>query len=526
MRSKDSIHCIIFIMIVAFITLTFFSPRNAISAPAEQPKRGGTITVSTPTDLISADPHLGNSSVTAEIMNHIFEPLVGYGEKMEFVPVLAERWEISPDYKTYTFYLRKGKVFHNGREMVADDVKYSIERVMDPKTGCARRSDFVNTVETIEVKDKYTAVFHLKKGNAGLLYLLAYTYPLIAVVPREEVEKQGGVFKQPVGTGPYKFVEWKPDRYVLLERFDQYKPQPGPKNGMGGERIAYLDKIKWAVIKEDSVILMALLNKEIDMTRIFPLSYLEKYRQEYAKRGLIMHEVPGLGTVNLFFGCDKPITKSVKFRQACAYAVDLEIVARAARYGDAAINASLMVPENPHWTPYHKTWYKKDVNRAKQLLQEAGYKGEELTIDTTKGFIEYYRLAVALQAELLEVGINSKLNVLEYPSLLKKYFDGDFQILVQAVIQPDPTLAYAFYRNNRFDNEVPRMKELREEADKTMDVNVRKKLFEEAHKLQYEYVPAISVHQPAMFQCRWDYIKGFKPHPSYQLWFWGVGLDK
>ena len=523
MMSKNSIGRLVWIMIIAVI-FSCYGFGGAFAA--SEPKRGGTLTVSTPADLNGVDPHTSPVSINGEVLNHVFEALVGYGEKMEFVPVLAERWEISPDYKTYTFYIRKGKLFHNGRELVADDVKYSIDRVMDPKTGCARRSDFVNAIERIEVKDKYTVVFYMKKGSASLLYLLAYPYPAIAIVPKEEVEKQGGVLKQPVGTGPYKFVEWKPDQYVLLERFDQYKPQPGPKNGYGGERVAYMDRIKWVIVKEDSVTIMALLNKEIDTTRTFPVSYLEKYREDYAKRGLILQEVPSLGTVNVFFGCDKPFTKNVKFRQACAYAVDLETLARAARPIDARVNSSMIVPESPYWTPYHKTWYKKDVNKAKQLLQEAGYKGEEVTIDTTKQYIEYYRLAVALQAELMAVGINAKLNVLEVSSMLKKYFDSDFQMLTHSVLQADPTLAYAFYRNNRFDDEVPKIKEIREEADKTLDLNVRKKLFEEAHRLQYQYVPALSVHQPVMPQCHWDFVKGYKPHPTLQSQFWGVWLDK
>ena len=128
----------------------------------------------------------------------------------------------------------------------------------------------------------------------------------MAIVPREEVEKEGGVIKHPVGTGPYKFVEWKQAQYVLLERFDQYKPQPGPENGFGGERIAYADKIKLVIIPEDSGRVMALLNKEIDVDRDFPPTYVEKYEQDYAKRGLTMDKQSGLFVHELPFRLQQP----------------------------------------------------------------------------------------------------------------------------------------------------------------------------------------------------------------------------
>ena len=104
----------------------------------------------------------------------------------------------------------------------------------------------------------------------------------MAVLPKEEVEKQGGIINHPVGTGPYKFVEWKPDRHAILERFDQYKSRTEPRNGFGGARIAYLDRIKFVPIPEESVSIMALLNKEVDFLQFYPAKYVEKYNKEYS----------------------------------------------------------------------------------------------------------------------------------------------------------------------------------------------------------------------------------------------------
>jgi peptide/nickel transport system substrate-binding protein len=523
MRSKSNLQGAILFMIVAFIIFPCYGPGDASAASG--PKWGGTIREGTDADLASTDPHVGSLPLNGVMMNHIFETLVGFGEKMEFVPVLAERWDISPDYKTYTFYLRKGKLFHNGREMVADDVKYSIERIMDPKTRCPRRMEFVNAIESIEVKDKYTVVFHMKKENAELLYLLAYIWPVMGIVAREEVEKEGGVIKHPVGTGPYKFVEWKQAQYVLVERFDQYKPQPGPQNGFGGERIAYADKIQWVVIPEESGRIMALLNKEIDVLRDFPASYLEKFHQDYAKRGLVIHTTPGLALLSVSFSFNKPITNNLKFRQACAYTIDLEAVSRVVGLGPGKSYSSWVVPGSPYWTPYHNTWYKKDVNKAKQLLKEAGYKGEEVVISTSKTPMDYYRTAVVLQAELAAVGVNVKLDVVELPVIAKRFYDKDFQMITWIGMHADPANNYAYNQYTGLDDQVPRMKQIREEASKTLDVNLRKKLFEEAHKLQYEHVPAIVINLRPVYDTHWDYVKGFRGVTFLER-LWGVWLDK
>lgn len=522
MKGKAKLRDVILLTVIICAILMCSGPGGASAASA--PKKGGMIREGMHMDLASTDPHVGSSPFNGIVMNHIYETLVGLGDKLEFIPVLAERWDTSRDYKTYTFYLRKGKLFHNGREMVADDVKYSIERIMDPKTGSPRRSEFANTVDKIEVKDKYTIIIHLKQGNATLPYLLSLTWPVIAIVPREEVEKEGGVIKHPVGTGPYKFVEWKQGQYVLVERFDKYKPQPGPSNGFGGERIAYADSIKWVIIPEESSRMMALLNKEVDVIRDFPKSSFEKFQQDYAKRGLVMQRVSGLTIPCAFFNLNAPITNNLKFRQACAYAVDIDALSQAVGFGPVKSH-SWVVAESQYWTPYHETWYKRDLNKVKQLLQEAGYKGEEVTYITHKQPMEFYRAAVIFQAQLAEAGINIKLDVMEQPALVKKFYDKSYQIAGWAVVQADPANNYAYYQFNGFEEQMPRMKQIREDATKTLDLNARRKLFEEAHKLQYEYVPAISYNVNPFYPTHWDYVKGFKATTTLER-FWNVWLDK
>ena len=143
-------------------------------------------------------------------------------------------------------------------------------------------------------------------------------------------------------------------------------------NGFGGERIAYLDKIKFVPIPEREVATMAILNREIDFLLHVPFAHVEKYRKDYVKRGIVLDEIPGQAWYQLWFGCKNPISKDVRFRKACAYAIDQEMVAKAATRGYCIVHSSFVGSANQYFTPVHKEWYKKDVNKAKALLKAKG----------------------------------------------------------------------------------------------------------------------------------------------------------
>jgi len=510
------------ILFVTIVLLAFVSGGALESLAQPTPKKGGTINVGLNTDVISVDPHTHTLDVNALVLNHVFEGLIAHGDNFQLLPVLAEKWEVTPDFKVFTFHLRKGKLFHNGREMVADDVKFSIERFMK----ICPRKDLLKNVDRIEVLDKYTVRLQAKEPDASILFALGGLSPLMAIVPKEELEKQGGTFKHPIGTGPYKFIEWKPDRYLLLERFDRYKPQPGPANGYGGERIAYLDKIKFIPITEESVATMALLNKEIDFLQFVPFKSVEKFQKEYSKQGLVVDSKIGQSWYEVVFGLNQPVTRNVKFRQACAYAIDRQAVMQAAVWEYGALNPSLVLPDSEYHTPFHNKWYAKDVNKAKQLLQDAGYKGEEVEILTNKKYMQMYNIAVVVQSELAAVGIKAKLNVVEWAIHTQKHLKGDFQIESYGIgPRPDPTMAYAYLKYNGFEDQYPRMKEIMNQASRTLDVEKRKKLFEEAHSLVIEGVPIIMFYNYNYINSYWNYVKGYKNWSS-QPRFWGVWLEK
>lgn len=510
------------------ISIIFFLVLVAVpSLTGAAAKRYPIIKIGINTDITASDPHVSGATVNSIVLGHVVERLVAYGGKMEILPELAEKWETSDDLKTYTFTLRKGRKFHNGREMVADDVKYSFERIMDPKTKNPRKKLLTGLIENIEVVDSHTVRFKLKKSSASLLHILAYTSPIMAIVPKEEVEKQGGFFKHPVGTGPYKFVEWKPDRYILLERNEDYVPYSTPRNGASGAKIAYADQVKFIPIGEESASIMALLNKEIDILQYFPPKMFKKFKSDYEKRGLRVQEVTGLSWYQIWFGMKSPVVDNLKFRQACAYAIDLEMVTQAAHMGHAKVNPSMLAIGSEFYSPVHAKWYKKDPEKAKQLLKEAGYNGEEVVIDCTKKYAAMYRQAVAVQSELQAVGVNVKLNVLEWPILLSKFYKGQYQIISFGIsARPDLAVTSVYFDYNKLNEVETGMKTLMAEAARTIDNNKRKALFEQMHQFNMEKVSFINFYNYNYLQVHWDYVKGYETISTGYPRLWGVWLEK
>ena len=229
---------------------------------------------------------------------------------------------------------------------------------------------------------------------------------------------------------------------------------------------------------------MALLNKEIDFLQYVPFKDVERFRSDYVKKGIVIDEIPGQSWYEIFFGCQSPITKEVKFRQACAYAIDREFVTQAATRGYAARNPSFIDVQNAYYSPVHKGWPKKDLKKAKQLLKEANYNGEEVEIVTTKKYAMMYNIGIAVQSELAEAGIKSKLTVVEWANLLNLLYKGGYQIITFGISpRPDPVSCYIYLKYNGFDDQFPKMKQIREEAQGTVDFQTRKKLFEDAHRL-------------------------------------------
>ena len=253
---------------------------------------------------------------------------------------------------------------------------------------------------------------------------------------------------------------------------------------------------------------------------------MEKFEKDYSKRGIVIDEVEGLSWYGLFFGCNKPITKEVKFRQACAYAIDRKMVTDAATRGYAAVNSSFVAVRNHYYTPAHKKWYPKDVNKAKQLLPGVRLQGrgdplfddEEVCHDLRP--VGRHPGRAGGGGDQDQAG-RSGVAHHDGPDVFGQLPDDEFRGFGQT--GPGPRTWRSVTRGSR--NSFPAEGDPGK-ANATLNFEARKKLFEEAHGVIYDGVPAIVAYNYNHHNAYWNYVKGFKLFCTNQPRFWNVWMEK
>ena len=402
------------------------APAATPSPSALTPQRGGTLTVAVAADPDGLDPHKTVAAATFQITRNIYDTLVQTDEKGRLVPDLALRWAPSADGLQWTFTLREGVHFHNGRLMTADDVVYSFQRLLSPATASPRAKDFA-VIDSVSAPDAKTVVFTLKRPSAAFLSNLAYGWA--AIVPKEAADT---LRDHPIGTGPFKLVEWVKDSHVALERFDGYFV-PG---------VPYLDKVTFQVITDPAARLAALRTGEVDVIPELPAQDVAAVRQD---PGLKMVEVPFNGIQYIAVNNKMPPFDNLKVRQALNYAVDKQAVVDVAQFGIGVPIGSHMPPVTDYYVDLSKR-YPYDPAKAKQLLAEAGYPdGFETTMILPQPYDYHIRNGQVVAEQLAKVGIKVKLETMEWGTWLQQVYNGR-QFALTAIgatgrLDPEPFLS-------------------------------------------------------------------------------------
>lgn len=355
-----------------------------------------TLNVGLPGDAKSLDPHQSVDNMSFSVIKHFYEALVTVdGKTRELVPVLAEKYEIL-DEKTYKFYLKKGVKFHNGDEMTADDVVFSFKRLMSPGSLYAKSRGAYIDQDGYEVVDKYTVIVRTKAPFAGFLESMKHPYAYI--LSKRACEEAGEeYFRNPVGTGPFKFKSWVKGETIALERFDDYHGQK-----------ANFKELNFVVLPDDSSRVIALETGKVDMIYGVPANDVERLNSSKTVRAV---EAPGLILMHLFVNTQKKPFDDPKVRWAVEYAVNKEAYAQVVYEGRCApaigpiMPASTFVPEKARPYPY-------DPAKARELLKEAGYPDGFTAELWIANFPDRLSGATVLQSMLAEVGI--KVNVTVY----------------------------------------------------------------------------------------------------------------
>ena len=371
------------------------------------------------------DPALIVDLDGARIAAKLFSGLVRFDDSLAAAPDLAESWAVSPDSRTYTFRLRQGSRFFNGRELLADDVAYSFERVLNPQTRSPRtwvlsrikgaqqfmRGDAAH-LAGITVAGSYEISITLDEPFAPFLSLLGLTTAY--VVPREEVERRGADFGfYASGSGPFVLAEWRHNQHVRLAANHNYA---GPKPRLAG--------IWYKIIPEDFTALVAFEKGDLDLLPEIMASDYDRYLRDPKWRQYI-NAAPGLNTYYLGLNCQMPPFTDVRVRRAMNYAIDREkmLATIMSRRGEPA--AGPLPPQLRGGAA--PAGYSYDPALARRLLAEAGFpQGFSMTIYQMAD-LENLDICQALQSYLRAVGIDARIVQLEWSTFIETVAKGEAQ---------------------------------------------------------------------------------------------------
>jgi peptide/nickel transport system substrate-binding protein len=388
----------------------------ALAAPASAQKKGGDLVVAQTAGTNTLDPHFTASAAARNMMLSMYETLVTIDENASPVPMLAARWEVLDNGLTYRFELRKGVRFHNGKEMTSADVKASLERFgrVSPE------KQTMAPVGSIEAPDPYTVVIRLKQLDTSFIDRLASPASPTTIIPAEEAAKEVNKTSH-ISTGPYRFVEWIPDSHVKLQRFDGYVPNTSAqgRDGLGGRKTAYFDTITIRIVKEASARVAALEAGQVHFVEDVPVPAAKRLEGNAKLRTVDL--IPWAQPLVLVNTALAP-TSNLKLRQAIQAALDIDEILAAATDGLYRLNHGWVYPNSAYYAPDagRALYNQKNLAKAKALLADSGYKGEPLALITNKDYQFMFKSGVVMAEQLKALGINLKLDVLDWPTMAAK----------------------------------------------------------------------------------------------------------
>jgi peptide/nickel transport system substrate-binding protein len=495
---------------------------------AEAQKKGGILRVGNLGEPPSLDAHWTTATITEVLANHIYEGLLTLDAANRPAPMLAESYTISKDGLVYTFKLRQGVKFHNGKEMTSEDVVASLARW--GKQSVYGKALFAQVAEW-KALDKYTVEMKLKEKSAIVLISLAVPNNFGAIYPKEIAEKFAPEVKatEYVGTGPFKLAEWKPDQYIRMVRFDDYKSRNEKPNGYGGGKTAYLDEIRWQPVPEVATRVAQVETGELDFADDLNLDAYDRLKKNPNLRPLISKGNYWLiGVLNKKEG----LMTNQKLRQAWQAAIDIEPIMKNVAGGHQEfyrMDSSLIMAETAAWHTKLAglPWNEHNKEKAKKLLLEAGYKKEPVRFMTTQEYKWMYDFALLTKQQLEDVGFVIDLQVVDWATLVKrrnnsKEYDA-FTTGIGAIFDPTHVnFLTASWPGWTTDEDIARVQT---ELARETDPKKRFALWEQQTRQFYEKVPAIRYGDLAGLRAIRNTTKGFNENTD-RVRFYNVWVEK
>jgi peptide/nickel transport system substrate-binding protein len=445
------------------------------------------------------DPHRAAASGTYEMMFNVFEGLLKPDSKGNVVPAIAESYSISPDGLTYTFRLREGVKFHNGREVTMTDVLYSLNRLKGSGEVRGLSSDFEKFVSKIEATDGRTVEITLNTLNTDFLEKF-----IIAIIPADNPDHE----RNPIGTGPFKFVTYQPGQRVVIARYDEYWNPDLP----------LVDEVEFRIIPDNQAAIMSFMAGEVQMLPRLDAIQAEILRGRYnlisAEQNMVQ-----LMAMNL---AREPFDDP-KVRQAINLAIDKEEIIEIVANGYGTVLGSNMSPiMERYYQEGLEDYYKTDIVAARSLLAQAGYpEGFKTKITVPSNYQFHVDTAQVIVEQLKKVGITAEIELIEWSIWLDRVYTGrDYEMTIVGLTGKlsayDILKRYlSDYPRNFYNYFDPRYDELVNSAIKQTDIDKKAGLFKQAQVLLTEEAVAVYIMDPNFIVALAPNLFGYNIYPLY-----------
>ena len=498
---------------------------TATPEPAEPTiQRGGVLKVGFEADFINLDPAHQEAWVDGFPPEMVYETLLRWNPvTLVPEPLLAKSWETSDDLLTWTFKLQEGVKWHSGDDFVAADVKYTIDRILNPDEGSSIAA-YLESIESVEVIDDHTVALHLKEPFAPLLNTLCYVPP---IQNQKFVEAAGGQTPRTMmGTGPFMFDEWIPDQVLRFKKNPNYWQM-----GEDGEPLPYLDGMELLPSPDETARVADFLSGVTDMIELVPDKDVQSLQDnpdvEMAGPGSMWWSYCG-------WVVTEPPFDDKRVRQAISWAMDRDEIADVGLFGQVFPMSGAALPEW-HWAYTGVSKYDhQDMEKAKALLEEAGYgEGFETTIYAGEPYQSEITLAEMTASYMQELGITANVEIQEWGTFIDNIlsFTANMHCTGNAPVGDPDDVYYPVFHTDGFYNVFgysnPDVDALLDEGRREPDPEKRKDIYRQVEELLLEDTPLAFgiLHQE--WQAMHPYVKNYIHTPNTKFFTLNyVWLDK
>lgn len=470
------------------------------------------------------DVHVSSAQATRNVSLHLWETLFARDESANAQPDLATGVDVSADGLTYKFELREAR-FHNGKMMTSADVKASLIRY--GKVGAS--AYVMNPVETIETPGARSVVVRLKQPSPGFIAGISSPRAPCAILPEEEAGKEANKIEF-IGTGPFRFVEYRPDSHVRFERFDGYVPNTSYQgmDGFAGRKVVNVSTVTTRFMPEAGSRTAALQTNEVQVLEAIAVPAAQRLR---ADRSLLMHEMLPWAYQTIMLNHAQPPMNNVAFRRALMAALDLEEIMAISTDGLYRMQHGWQHPGTAYFAgDVGKPLYnQKNADRAKALLREAGYRNEEIIFLGDSSFKNHQDTVVTAGEQWRGVGVNVKNNIVDWPTAFaqRQKPEGWHAWALLMGIEPyeGPFNVVGFFAGDKPAQHVK--DEAIEDAQRRLTTSLaqadRVKAVADFQARMYDQAIAIKCGDMGVIQATRATVQGYKPYRIPR--FWGITLS-